>query len=154
MTGDPINSKDLSFNLVMHGPTSMRAFDFDLSKASISSDENPFVEAAASTTSSGASPSSTSSSGSGTGVGSVSLGTGAGNLISYEKAHGIIMGATVVLLFPIGAIFMRLVGSPLLHGLLQVFALLALIVGFGLGIKLAMMMDYVSSGSHSLVRSF
>jgi len=55
----------------------------------------------------------------------------------------------VVLLFPIGAIFMRLVGSPLLHGLLQVFALLALIVGFGLGIKLAKMMDYVSFGSRS-----
>ena len=53
------------------------------------------------------------------------------------------MGVTVVLLFPIGALFMRLVGNAMLHAVLQVFSLLALIVGFGLGVKLAKLKFYV-----------
>lgn len=47
------------------------------------------------------------------------------------------MGLTVVLLFPLGAVFMRLGGSALMHGALQLVALSLLIAGFALGVKLA-----------------
>jgi len=47
------------------------------------------------------------------------------------------MGITFVLLFPLGAVFMRLVGSPLIHGALQIFAMLLMTAGFGLGVHLA-----------------
>jgi len=51
------------------------------------------------------------------------------------------MGVTIVFLFPMGAIFMRLVGWPIMHAVLQIFALCLLIVGFGLGIKLGQFRD-------------
>jgi hypothetical protein len=54
------------------------------------------------------------------------------------------MGLTVALLFPLGALAMRVVGSPLLHGLIQVISTCTLIAGFGLGVKLAQMTDLVS----------
>lgn len=133
----------------------MRQFNFDLSQASLSDDVNPFAAAAGSgtdgsptTTASGSEETGSSGSESDSSGGSGSSEeTGDGDsqqTINFRKAHGIIMGVTVVLLFPIGAIFMRLVGSPMLHSLLQVFALLALIVGFGLGVKLAQLGDQVS----------
>jgi hypothetical protein len=53
------------------------------------------------------------------------------------------MGTTVVLLFPFGAMYMRLGGGAWMHGALQIFSLCALISGFGLGIKLAQFRGYV-----------
>lgn len=53
------------------------------------------------------------------------------------------MGITVVLLFPLGAIFQRLIGGWILHALFQTFALFMLIAGFGLGVELAKMTDAV-----------
>lgn len=128
----------------------MRQFDLDLSTAVISSDNNPFV-----------SSSSSSSTGTGTGScsaatsGSSSSGASAGNsgvtvvgntfkaITNYQTAHGVIMGATVVLLLPLGAMFMRLGASIYLHGVWQLFALCAMLCGFGLGIKLAQMRSLV-----------
>jgi hypothetical protein len=57
------------------------------------------------------------------------------------------MGITVVLLFPLGATYMRLFGSAQTHALLQIFSLCALLCGFGLGIKLATLTDYVHAPS-------
>jgi hypothetical protein len=54
------------------------------------------------------------------------------------------MGAVVVLLFPLGAIWMRMGGNMWLHSALQMFSLVALLCGLGLGIKLAQMRNYVS----------
>jgi len=51
------------------------------------------------------------------------------------------MGVTVTLLFPLGAMSMRLFGSPLLHASLQILSLISLIVGFAFGIKLAQMTE-------------
>jgi hypothetical protein len=53
------------------------------------------------------------------------------------------MGTTVVLLFPFGAMYMRLGGGAWMHGALQVFSLCALVSGFGLGIQLAKYRGYV-----------
>lgn len=55
------------------------------------------------------------------------------------------MGATMVLLLPLGAMFMRLGASVYLHGAWQLFALCAMLGGFGLGIKLAQMRSLVSN---------
>lgn len=53
------------------------------------------------------------------------------------------MGLVVTLLFPLGAIVMRVGGNMNAHRVVQMISLVALIVGFGLGIKLAQMRDYV-----------
>merc|ERR1711939_1218972 len=58
-------------------------------------------------------------------------------ITDYQKAHGIVMGIVVVLLFPFGAMFMRMGGSGIVHGILQVLSLCGLLVGLGLGVKLA-----------------
>ena len=152
--GNALDSGSTSATITQHAADAMRQFTFDLTGASISSDTNPFTSAAAtssspsSAASSGSSPSSsgspsTSSGSSGSSSGSSVVGASFTTLSDYEKAHGIIMGVTIVLLFPIGAIFMRVVASPLFHGILQIFSLCALIVGFGLGVHLAKILDLV-----------
>ncbi|OWO99355.1 integral membrane protein [Marssonina coronariae] len=68
----------------------------------------------------------------------------------YQMAHGIVMGVVVVLLFPFGAMFMRMGGSGLVHGILQVVSLCALIVGLGLGLKLADMTRSMLNNTHTI----
>jgi len=72
-------------------------------------------------------------------------------ITDYQKAHGIVMGIVVVLLFPFGAMFMRMGGSGIVHGILQVLSLCALLVGLGLGVKLADLRNMVR-GSFSFSR--
>jgi hypothetical protein len=117
----------------------MRQFTFDLTAASLSSDSNPFISASSMAPGSG--PTSTPASGD-SGSSTVTSAMTTDN--NYHKAHGIIMGVTVVLLFPIGALFMRVVGHPWMHGLLQIFSLIGLIAGFALGVKMAKMDNMVS----------
>lgn len=161
-TGSAINSASLSYTITQHSTSNYRQFDFDLSKATISSDSNPFVSSSSSSstsssreTATASSPSSTSSSSSsgsnsgdnsGTG-GAVVVGSSYKVLADYDKAHGIIMGTTVVLLFPLGAIFMRLGTSAWMHAVWQLFSLAALVAGLGLGVKLAQMRSYVGAPS-------
>lgn len=82
------------------------------------------------------------------------VGSSPSEIVSYQKAHGIIMGLVVVLLFPIGAIGMRIGGNMMVHRIIQMISLIALIVGFGLGIKLAQMTNYVSSLPHDVTLFF
>ena len=70
----------------------------------------------------------------------------------YHKSHGIIMGVVVALLFPLGAMFMRLGGNAWVHGAIQIFSLAALIAGFGIGVKLAQMSDEVCFPHLSICR--
>ncbi len=55
------------------------------------------------------------------------------------------MGVVVVLLLPFGAMFIRMGGNGIVHGTLQALSLVALLVGLGLGIRLADMRHMVSS---------
>lgn len=55
----------------------------------------------------------------------------------YRNVHGIIMATVVLILFPIGALSMRLLGRWWLHAGLQILSLFLLIAGFGIGIYLA-----------------
>jgi hypothetical protein len=54
------------------------------------------------------------------------------------------MGLVVVILFPLGSLFMRTIRSPWIHAGVQLFSLAAMIAGLGLGVKLAQYMDLVS----------
>lgn len=140
--GSAIDSTSETYTLNQHGPDSMRQFTFDLSAASLPSDSNPFVSNSSATNSSTASsPSSSSNSNSNTG--SSTVGPSPQTVADYEKAHGVIMATTVVVLFPLGASSMRLFGNASIHALLQIFSLCSLLCGFGVGIKLAQMREYV-----------
>lgn len=129
----------------MHNVDTMFQFTFDLTKATLSTDSNPFVSGSGSSSSGGLSNGS-SPVGSG-GNGGSSFGgipSDIEQIPTFMKAHGILMGTSVLLLFPIGAMFMRVVGSPLLHGIVQVLSLCVLIAGFGLGLRMAHILDIVS----------
>lgn len=128
----------------MHVLSDYRQFTFDLTKASISSDSNPFVSSSSSTsgtsspsqTGSQSSPSSSSGSDSDSGSGSQVVGAGGGDLTKYQTAHGVLMAVAVVVLFPFGAIMMRFGAPWWLHSIWQWFSLAALIAGMGVGIKM------------------
>ena len=49
----------------------------------------------------------------------------------------------MVILFPLGAMLMTMFGKWWIHAAFQTFSLVMLIVGFGLGVKLATFKDYV-----------
>lgn len=142
--GSAIDSTSTSYTITQHSTDNTRQFDFDLTAASISSDTNPFLTSgsAATSTASGSSPTGSSSN---TGS-AVVVGTSPQTIVSYEKAHGIIMALVVVLLFPIGAIGMRLQGNMNIHRGVQMLSLVLMIVGFILGIKLATMTSLLYKG--------
>jgi len=135
--GSPYNSPSVTTNIQQHSPANNRQFTFDLSQAVLQSDSNPFIVAATNTSS----PSGTASS---SGASSTPASTGGATASkkpdphdNYGRSHGVIMAATVVLLFPIGAIYMRVGGSAKIHSAIQIFAIACLIAGYGLGVQLA-----------------
>jgi hypothetical protein len=147
-SGDPLNSVDQSAIINQHDGTTL--YTLNLANAQLADDSNPFV----SSTSSG-SPSATAS-GSGSAQTSGSSGSSSGSINSgsavpyvspittYEMAHGPIMSAAMLVLFPLGAIVMRIGGGVWLHGVIQLFTMAAIIAGFGLGINLAKISGIVS----------
>lgn len=161
--GSAVNSQSLTYTLAQHGPDSMRQLDLDLSSASLSTDSNPFVSSSttsspsgtgsssgSSATSGSSGSSSGSSGGSGGSSGVTVVGTSGKVIMDYQTAHGVIMGATMVLLLPLGAMFMRLGASAYLHGAWQLFALCAMLCGFGLGIRLAQMRSLLYNTTHTI----
>ncbi|CAD6441244.1 ec1f3bee-01cb-4581-a17e-a99199bf1008 [Sclerotinia trifoliorum] len=128
-SGSALDTTDTSKSISQHSGSNHRSFTFDLSQAQLESDSNPFTSASSATTSSPSGASSSSS--------SSSTSSGTSRVQSYDMAHGIIMGVTVVLLFPLGALSMRIFGRPWLHASLQIISFIFLIAGLGLGIKLA-----------------
>lgn len=157
--GSALNSDSPSATITQHGSNDRTQFTFDLSSASVSANQNPFISDAATSTSSGASPSSTSESGgsgsnnngaSSSGSSSRVVGPSPKTLADYRKAHGIIMGVTVVLLFPIGATYMRLGGSAAGHGSWQILSLCSLIAGFGVGVELAKKRKELYNTTHTI----
>lgn len=80
--------------------------------------------------------------------GIVPIASGAlGNQKKMLIAHGVLAALAFVILFPSGAILMRLASFPGLvwvHAAFQVFAYLVYVAGFGLGVYIANEMDLVS----------
>ncbi|KAK6597168.1 integral membrane protein [Botrytis cinerea] len=130
-SGSALDTTDTSTSIRQHSGSNHKSFTFDLSQAQLESDSNPFTSTSAATTSSSGNSTGSSSSS------SSSSSSGLSPIQTYDMAHGIIMGITVVLLFPLGALSMRVFGRPWLHAILQILSFSFLVVGLGLGIKLA-----------------
>lgn len=149
--GSPLDDSSPSATVTQHDDHAQ--FTIDLSQASISDDSNPFVStgtssgsASGTSSGSGATQSSTSSGGSsgGSGSGAVIITSSNDIIKTYEMTHGILMASSMVVLFPVGAIVLRVFGGVWLHAAIQLFTLCAIISGFGIGIKLAQDTDLVS----------
>ncbi|TVY59672.1 hypothetical protein LSUE1_G008754, partial [Lachnellula suecica] len=162
MEGSALNSNDAGTEIQQHGPSDYRQFTFDLTQAALTADQNPFVAAAtsgsspsSSTTSGPAAASSSSAAGSssdtdaGSSSSSQEIGTSGDTINAYSKAHGIIMGLVVVILFPLASLFMRVVRHPWIHAGMQLFNLAAMIAGLGLGVKLAQFTDQLWNNTHT-----
>lgn len=143
--GTPIGSDSMTTNLALHDD--MGTLIFNLSQAVGGSDTaNPFVASdgtsppANHTTTPGASSSTSSSSSSGS------------SLSTTMASHGILMGATMLILFPCGALLRRVApGSSIwAHAGIQSVALILTIAGAGLGTSIGKSTGQGSS-SHALL---
>jgi predicted phage tail protein len=66
------------------------------------------------------------------------------------KAHGTVMGVTFVIVFPLGAVLMRVAkfkGAVWVHAAVQLLGWALMIAGLGLGVRLGKIVDYVSPAS-------
>jgi len=147
--GSSISSDSVSASLQQH--SQYGNFNFDLTKARGGNSLNPFVDTVATVTAAGgSSPTSGSSAAGQEQSGSSSSGGSAGSDTSsasnYAKrdkaviAHGMVMGLTFALLFPSGALLIRLFsfkGLVWVHAGFQIFAYALALVGLGLGVFIA-----------------
>jgi hypothetical protein len=125
LQGSPINSDDTNAMISQHAQKSN--FQWDLSKATGGSEPNPFTAASLNKTDSSSSASDWQA-----------LSSDEQN--TYKVAHGILASAAFLIVFPLGAMIMRLAnfsGLVWTHAGLQVFGLLAFIAAAGLGIFMA-----------------
>lgn len=160
--GSALNTNDLDASIRRHDANDQ--FTFDLTRASIDDDTNPFVQVggddgddddddtdnstppndSGNNDNNGSSnPSSGSGSGSDSGSSSLLLPAWIREIPTIRSAHGILMSIVMVLLYPIGAILMPLFGSWVLHAVWQTFAFLTMWAAFGLGVVLANRTGYV-----------
>ena len=140
-------------------------YQLDMTKATISSDSNPFVSSDSSSSSgsdgsnnggSGDNGGNDSSSGTGTDDGNgsdsgSSSGDGGVTVVSTSApkaailtAHAVIMALVMVILYPIGSALMPLLGKWLVHGIWQGLAYLLMWAGFALGVVTAQQRGLVS----------
>lgn len=154
--GSALNSKSTSASITQHD--SHDQFTYDLTKATISTDVNPYVAAASSSgtptgsasgtgTSGSSSPTSTSdssdplagNSGSDSGSSTIKLPP----IATYQTVHGVLMAVSFVILLPMGAIFMNLIGGVWAHAVIQMLAFFAIFAAFGVGVHLADILSLV-----------
>lgn len=131
--GEPLNSDDPEERITKHD--AHRQFQIDFAQARISSDANPFLDSNAE--GGGVSSGGDSNSGSGGGPLVGNEGGGSSSPTMIQWAHGIIMMLVFVVMYPIGAILMPLVGKWFIHAGWQTIAFLAMWAGFGLGYTIA-----------------
>ncbi|KAH7169850.1 uncharacterized protein B0J16DRAFT_359157 [Fusarium flagelliforme] len=117
MADSPLHSTDVGTNFNEHDGTG--SFSVDFSKATVSSDSNPFTKA------SNTQPSSGSSDGAVIGGGGGEDHTGTN--------HGVIMSIVFLLGFPIGSLLMPVLGKWLIHAGWQIVVFAGMWVGFGIG---------------------
>ncbi|KAH8652635.1 hypothetical protein BGZ60DRAFT_436224 [Tricladium varicosporioides] len=179
MAGSSLSSNSVSQSINQHGDSDYKQVTGDLTKAAMSTDSNPFVASTtsgsgSSSTGTASSPSSTTTSGSGKGShggdssesesgsngssgssgssgASESKHVSAATIHKYDEAHGIIMGITACILFPSGAILVRLVGMPWVHAAIQLLSFVGMIAGLGLGVKLAQYRELLFNNTHTIL---
>ena len=148
--GSAIDSTETSVNLNQHDDRG--SFRFDLNAATSEDSDNPFLESATATQSSGTSqPSGSSgdkdgsSGSSGSSEGSSESGS---NTDLYRQAHGIIMASVVLFLLPIGVLMMYMPFAKrvmLAHAPVQFLSVLLLIAGLTLGVLLGRKIDQLDA---------
>lgn len=132
--GDAIGSTAVDSPIQYHD--SHAQYQVDFSKATISSDANPFVNAQGGQ----ASPTGTPNNNGGGGA-VVETGNNNKNLI---LAHGIIMTVVFTAMYPMGAILMPIIGKWFIHAGWQTIAFLAMWAGLGIGYTVAKDLGIVS----------
>lgn len=143
--GDSLATTDKDASISRHDDVG--SWSYDLTKATIASDANPFVDAGGRSSSG---PNGGGASGGGNGGGPDSTGpgvipsSGAGGFQSareeitrLQRAHGIIMALVFVVFYPVGSIVMPLLGKWMVHAAFQFFNFVLMWVGFGLGYVLS-----------------
>lgn len=146
-SGGPKNTDDQSAMINYHSRGGV--FSWNYANAKGGNSVNPLVIAAPSGTNN--SDSDTANPDSGTtnpdsGFTPIDAGT-ASNRTKMLIAHGVLASLAFVILFPAGAIAMRLASIPgivMIHAAFQVFAYLVYIAAFGLGVYIARGMNLVS----------
>ena len=139
LPGSPINSDDTNAMIQQHAQKS--SFQWDLSKATGGSEPNPFTAAASTTTNSSSSNAS----------GWQKLSTDEQD--TYRSAHGALAAVAFLVIFPLGAMLVRLAnfsGLAWTHGGLQVFGLVLFVAAAGLGIYMADGENYLSE-PHAII---
>ncbi|KAJ9419219.1 hypothetical protein FOXG_07333 [Fusarium oxysporum f. sp. lycopersici 4287] len=116
-TGSPLDTTDVSADFDEHDGTD--GFSVDLSKAFITSNNNPF------TNKSNTQPSSGSS--------NDAVAGGGGGEDHTGTIHGVIMSVVFLLGFPIGSLLMPLLGKWLVHASWQIIMFIGMWAGFGVG---------------------
>lgn len=134
--GEPIDSSNPRAPIEYHDSRVM--FSVDFSQASISSDANPFWKSE----DSGDSEDSGNSEDSGDSGDSGNSGDEGGSAVTEEEgdktdtlvlAHGVVMAIVFVVLYPLGAMVMPLLGKWFIHSASQLVAFLLMWAGFGCG---------------------
>ncbi|KAL5094544.1 hypothetical protein Trisim1_007129 [Trichoderma cf. simile WF8] len=152
-SGDSLDSTNPAAILTQHD--SMTQFHVNLGQASINSDANPFVGSSSDSTSGGSSSGSSGSSGDGDGDsdgdsgGAVSGVTTSSTNQTLASAHGILMSVIFVIMYPLGAALMPLIGKWYIHASWQTIAFLGMWAGLGLGVTIARNQNVFFDQAHS-----
>lgn len=150
--GSAVNSKSVEADISYHDAHSQ--FAFDLTKATITDDVNPFVEASSGGSGEGSTPPSNGNSGSNgnsDGSSAITLPAWIREIPTLESAHGIIMSLVMVVLYPLGSLLMPLFGSWVLHAVWQIGSFLIMWAGFAVGVILAQRTGYNFATNHTLL---
>ncbi|KAI0125580.1 hypothetical protein BJ170DRAFT_439046 [Xylariales sp. AK1849] len=123
-SGSSLASTDKNEGISQHDAHS--SWTIDLTKATVTSDSNPFVSASGNNTSSDNSTDSSSSSG-------VVDNDSSQDPQRMISAHGVIMSIVFVILYPLGSILMPLLGKWIIHAAWQFVTFILMWIGFGLG---------------------
>lgn len=176
-SGDSLDSTSMSASITYHEGHSQ--FNVNLGSASITSDSNPFVGSSDDGGSkggdggndggnsggnngggsnngdgdSGNSGNGDSGNNNGGSGGAVTGTTGSSKMDMLTSAHGIVMSVVFVVMYPIGAMLMPLLGKWYLHSTWQFLGFLGMWAGFGLGYYVAHRDDIVSISQQPLPTS-
>ncbi|KAI0398575.1 iron reductase domain protein [Xylariaceae sp. FL0594] len=125
--GSAINSQSLTAHISQHD--SMSQFGFNLARATLADDTNPFLVPS---NGGGEGGSNTPNDG-----GEAQIPASIREIPTLRNAHGLLMSLVMVVLYPLGAIVMPLFGNWVLHAVWQMVAFLAMWAAFGIGMVLA-----------------
>ncbi|KAI5466141.1 hypothetical protein BGZ63DRAFT_123742 [Mariannaea sp. PMI_226] len=154
--GKALNSKSRTEEITQHDDA--QAFKVDFSTAAFTTSGNPFTAKSdsndGSKSGSNSDSNSDSNNGSNSEPGSSDGVVTSGSTIdfnTFECAHGIIMSIVFVVLYPVGALLMPIIGNWMLHAGWQFIAFLAMWAGFGVGYVLAHDLDLFWANAHTKI---